>query len=106
MRRATRKDANHAEVIRAFERLGCSVIDVSGTPCGFDIVVGYAGQSRLVEIKDGTKPPSARKLTTNEAKIHGRWTGGMSIVTDLEDVMRVANTLRKWHATLCAAVVK
>lgn len=106
MRRASRKDANHGAVIAAFERMGCSVIDVSGTPCGFDILVGYGGLCIPVEIKDGTKPPSARKLTENEAKVHARWTGGKRIVLDMDGVAATANMLRRWHKALYESIYR
>ena len=102
MRRAAKKDANHAEIVKAFEKMGCSVIDVSATPCGLDILVGYGGLCMPVEIKDGSKPPSARKLTPNEAKIHARWTGGARLVKDFDDVVATVNTLRRWHQQITA----
>ena len=106
MRRAAKKDANHAEIVKAFEKMGCSVIDVSMAPVGFDILVGYGGLTfgvtMPVEIKDGTKPPSARKLTANEAKIHARWTGGARLVKDFDDVVATVNTLRRWHQQITA----
>lgn len=102
MRRAARKDANHGAIVQAFERLGCSVIDVSATPCGFDIIVGYGGLTMPVEIKDGTKPPSARKLTKNEKKVHDYWTGGARVVKDIDGVAETVNTLRRWRELICA----
>lgn len=103
-----RRDANHFEVIRMFERLGCTVIDVSQTPCGFDILVGYGGLTMPVEIKNpnaarGKK--QAKKLTDNEKRIHDRWTGGIRLVMTADDVAETANTLRKWHKTLLQHLV-
>lgn len=105
MRRAARRDANHRAVIAAFEALGCSVVDVAGTPCGFDIIVGYGGTCLPIEIKDGAKPASARRLTPNEAKVHGKWTGGTRLVKDLGDVELTVKVLRKraqilWNSAL------
>lgn len=101
-----RKDANHNAIAEAFERLGCSFVDLSGTPCGFDGAVGYGGMTILVEIKDGDKPPSARKLTTNEKKVHDRWTGGKRLVTNMDDVAATVNTLRRWHQAVVASALK
>lgn len=103
MRRAARKDANHNAVASEFERLGCSFIDLSGTPCGFDGAAGYGGLSIMVEIKDGEKPPSARKLTPNEEKVHARWTGGKRLVMNMDDVAATVKTLREWHAAIMDA---
>jgi hypothetical protein len=41
-----------------------------------DLLVGYQGATYLMEVKDGRKPPSARKLTEDEAAWHERWRGG------------------------------
>lgn len=103
MRRAARKDANHGEIARAFEAMGCSFIDVSATPCGFDGLVGYGGMTMPVEIKDGAKPPSRRRLTPNEERVHARWTGGKRLVMDLAGVEETVRTLRRWHAAVTAA---
>lgn len=104
--RARRVDANHAEIKRAFEALGCSFLDVSQTPCGFDGVAGLGGLCICVEIKDGNKPPSDRKLTDNEAKVHAAWKGGMRIVENLDHVVETVNTLRRWARVLATELVK
>jgi hypothetical protein len=91
--------------VRAFERLGCSVIDVAATPCGFDLLIGYGGLTMPVEVKDGAKPPSARKLTENEQRIHDRWTGGKRLVMDMDGVAETVATLRRWHASISKGVV-
>jgi hypothetical protein len=104
LRRAARRDRNHGEIVEAFGRLGCSVIDVASIPCGFDLLIGYGGLTIPVEVKDGLKPPSKRKLTKNEKKIHDRWTGGKRIVENVEQAAETANLLRRWHLAICAAV--
>ena len=97
---ARRVDSNHAEVVGWFEDLHCSVINVSRTPCGFDLVVGYGGLSICVEVKDGKKSPSRRKLSDTEKKVHDRWTGGARIVKDMQDVITTVQTLQLWARTL------
>lgn len=105
MRRASRKDSNHNEISDAFKALGCTFIDLSDTPCGFDGAVGYGGLSILVEIKDPKKPPSKRRLTPNEEKKHAYWTGGKRLIMTLEDVAETANTLRRWRDAIYRAPV-
>lgn len=40
----------------------------------------------MIEIKDGEKPPSARKLTEGEKKFQASWQGLYYIITSIEDV--------------------
>lgn len=101
MRRyANRKDENHGSVKAVFESLDCSVIDVSDAPCGFDLIVGYKTQAIAVEVKDGDKPPSARKLTLNENNAHNAWRGPKAIVKSQEEAIAVAKLLRSRHFSI------
>ena len=103
MRRARRVDANHAEIIAAFRKLGCSVLDMSGLGDGApDICVGFGGIQIMCELKDGTKPPSARKLTKAEEEFRLNWTGGYKIVESLEHVAETVTLLQHWHRKLRA----
>lgn len=71
MRRRARTDANHADIVQALRSVGWTVIDTSRMGEGFpDALAARAGQLRLVEIKDGSKPPSKRALTKDEAQLH------------------------------------
>jgi hypothetical protein len=62
-----RKDANHKAIVDALRRVGGHWIDTTGDPStGLDGIAVYRGVVHLCEIKDGSKPPSARKLTDRE----------------------------------------
>jgi hypothetical protein len=75
-------DANQAEIVDTFRQLGAKVAITSSAGDGFpDLVVqyrypyklarhGYGLTTHLVEIKDGNKPPSARKLSPKQIKFH------------------------------------
>lgn len=92
--RARRVDANHARIVKAFRQMGCSVHDTSRLGGGFpDLVIGKHGLNVLVEIKDGSKPPSARKLTDDEAQFHAAWKGRVATVLDVDDATLVHSTL-------------
>lgn len=95
MRVRARKDSNHVEVVKAFRDLGASVLDTAqlGNGAG-DIIVGLHNHNVLVEIKDGSKPPSARKLTTDEVKFHDKWNGWIEIVCSLDDVVSLVNRIK------------
>lgn len=71
MRRAARTDANHAAILAALRATGAYVVDCSHVGSGFpDALVFFRGQCIPVEVKDGAKPPSARKLTAQQMVFH------------------------------------
>ncbi len=70
MRRGFRKDANHSAIRKVFDSLGAAVLDTAQFGMSLDFIVGWRGQTFMVEVKDGMKCPSARKLTLDEIKLH------------------------------------
>ena len=92
--RTRRVDANHGQIAHAFSRLGFSVLDLSRVGCGCpDLLVAKQGHSVLVEIKDGMKSASRRKLTPAEQEFRLEWRGRLVTVTCLDDVMMIDKTL-------------
>jgi hypothetical protein len=86
--RPRRVDANQPEIVAAFRALGYSVAHTHMVGGGFvDVIVGKGGRSFLIEIKDGSKPPSARKLTKDEAEFHAEWRGGVYVIASTDDVL-------------------
>lgn len=82
MRYANRIDANQNRIVEALRKAGAYVRIISqgdGIP---DLLVAYKGYTILMEVKDGDKPPSARKLTEAEQKFFDEWTGGMLVVVN------------------------
>jgi len=61
-----KKDDNHNAVVDVFRRCGYNVIETYAIDCGFDFFAWAAGKVFVIEVKDGEKPPSQRKLTDNE----------------------------------------
>jgi hypothetical protein len=94
MRRAARRDDNEKQIIDALRRCGAYVkaINDDGT---FDLLVAYNNRTFLIEIKDGAKSPSARKLTDAEQKFHDEWPN---------DNLFIVNTVDEALALLIAAV--
>ena len=86
-----RTDRNHAEIINALRKIpNLSVFSTHEVGKGFpDIVIGYKGINYLIEIKDGNKPPSARKLTDSEVEFHLNWKGQIKIVNNLDEVLNL-----------------
>ena len=96
VRLAARTDRNHKEIVAAFRKFGCSVLDLSAVGKGCpDICVGKNRKSVLVEIKDGNKPPSGKELTKDEQKFHDEWQGSIFVVEDLSDVISLVKGMEK-----------
>lgn len=90
MRHRAKTDANHTEVVKALRAAGCSVISLAPLGCGIpDLAVGYRGRNWLLEVKDGSKPPSARKLTDDEAAFMAAWKGQYAVVESAEQAIEV-----------------
>ena len=89
MRRAARVDANHREIIATLRAAGCVVHDTSRQGGGFPDAIAASPRGRLVmlEIKDGDKPPSARKLTEAEAEFHRTWGDHVAVVCSPEEAL-------------------
>lgn len=86
MRRIARTDANQKPIVEGLREIGASVAITSQLGTGFpDIVVGYKGRNYLIEIKDGDKPPSQRKLTEDEVDFENKWRGQYAIAESLAD---------------------
>lgn len=86
--RAKKIDVNQPELVKQLRKCGFSVAVTSQLGNGFpDIVVGKHGKNLLVEIKDPDKPPSARKLTTDEQEFHQAWQGKIITALIVEDVV-------------------
>ena len=83
MRRAAKIDANHNEIVDALRSVGASVQSLASAGKGVpDLLVGHRHKTYLLEVKDGSKPPSARELTPDQAKWHSEWWGGPCIVVN------------------------
>ena len=90
MRRAARTDNNHAEVRTALRNAGATVEDLSGVGKGCpDLLVGWRGWNFLLEVKDGTKPPSHRALTADQKVWHATWGGQVDVVTSADEAVEV-----------------
>ncbi len=88
MRRAARTDRNQSEIVEALRKLGASVQPLHSVHDGVpDLLVGYQGRNFLIEVKDGTKPASARKLTPCQIQWHEGWLGQSAIVTSTEEAI-------------------
>lgn len=88
-RRAARKDDNHVEIVRTFRTLGFSVLDVAQLKNCCDIFVSKSGQTCAIEVKDGLKPPSARKLSEGEETFRDTWRGKWALIESVDDAIKL-----------------
>lgn len=100
--RIRKVDKNQPAIVKRFRDHGCTVCILSSVGNGIpDILIskvinrakGLYPWSALVEIKDGSKPPSARKLTPDEQAFHDKWQGEIYVISTLEEVDALINSL-------------
>jgi hypothetical protein len=96
MRRAAKVDANQEQVVQALRAAGATVQSLAGVGVGVpDLLVGHQGKTILLEVKDGRKVPSARRLTEDQLKWHGAWRGGpLAVVDGVDAALRVLGVLK------------
>jgi hypothetical protein len=99
MRHYARIDDNQKEIVKALRQVGCEVLSLApiGSGCP-DLLVGYRGHLHLMEVKDGSKPPSQRVLTPLEKIFHDRWTAvadwQIHVVYSMEDALVAIGAVR------------
>lgn len=95
VRRAAKVDANQDEIVNAFSSMGVSVIITSSAHDGFtDLVVGWGGITVLVEVKDGNKPPSKRKLTPDQEKLHASFLGAITVIENIDQAIELVKRIK------------
>jgi len=88
-RRAAKVDDNQSEIVALFRKLGWTVLIISQLKNCCDIIVSKSGRTVAIEIKDGAKPPSARKLSDGEIKFRDDWQGEYQLVICNDDVIAI-----------------
>jgi len=90
MRYAARVDANQTQIVSALRAAGATVQSLSAVGQGCpDLLVGYQGTNILMEIKDGKKSPSDRKLTSDQIVWHSEWNGVVFLVTSVNEALEL-----------------
>jgi hypothetical protein len=87
---ARRVDANHAQVVATLRAAGAWVWDTSRLGGGFPDLLVYhprAGGAFLVEVKDGRRPPSERRLTPAEERFARAYPGRLVVVCSPDDAL-------------------
>jgi hypothetical protein len=88
-RRAARVDDNQGDIVAALRKMGCSVLPLhtvgSGCP---DLLIGYDTINLLLEVKDGSKVPSAQSLTPAQEDFFRDWLGQAEVVNSPEQAVK------------------
>lgn len=88
---ARRTDANQKDVIEALTAVGWYCLDLSRAGHGApDILACRGGRMVAIEVKDGSKSPSARVLTPLEAEVHAHFAAHGCPVVVIESVEQAA----------------
>ena len=94
MRRAAKVDDNQAEIVAAVRKLGGYWLHLHTLKNCCDGLMLHSGRCWAIEIKDGNKVPSKRKLTPGEESFMFDWLGHggqWELVTCVDDIVRLIN---------------
>lgn len=90
MKKRPRLDANHAEIVSALRKMDVQVQSLAAIGGGCpDLLCSYRYYTFVVEIKDGRKAPSERKLTPAEWRWFDAWTGEYWVIESLDDCAQI-----------------
>ena len=83
-------DANQSDIVAEFRKAGATVQPLHSVGQGCpDLLVGWNGINLLVEVKDGSKPPSARELTGDQVKWHAAWRGQVAVIKSIDEALQL-----------------
>lgn len=96
MRRAARRDANHAPIVNTFRQMGCTVYETDRVGEGFpDAVVGLLGVSHLVEIKNPATHYGRGGLNKTQSAFAAEWRGSpVTVITSEDEAMAFVRNIR------------
>lgn len=88
-----RIDTNHKEIVKALRDAGASVVSLASMKHGCpDLLVGYEGETLLMEIKKDSKA----KYTPDQLDFIAKWKGGaVSRVDSVEAALRALGVIQK-----------
>jgi len=92
VRRASKVDANHAQIVDCFRKLGCSVLSLAAMGKGVpDLLVATKGITWLVEVKSGKSKENELQKEWAE-----NWQGARALVRDTQGVETVVKLMRSF----------
>lgn len=101
--RAAKIDANQPAVTAALRSAGCSVQPLHSVGQGVpDLLCAITGVVFLVEVKDGSKTPSAQKLTPDQVEWHKNWKAPVYIVNSTETAIDLVQKIKAEATCACS----
>jgi hypothetical protein len=92
MRFRPRTDANQKEIVAALRKAGANVMILAGQGGGVpDLLVQFRDVLYLLEVKDGSKKPSAQALTPDQKRSKAIWR--FSVVTNIPEAYQAIGIL-------------
>ena len=87
MRRAARRDENEKSIVEALRAVGATVYYLD-EPC--DLLVGYNGQTVLMELKNPKTGYGKKGFNENQKHFAENWKGGtFCLVDSIESALRM-----------------
>ena len=96
MRRAAKVDQNQDQVVSALRSAGAKVQSLAAVGKGVpDLLCQYQGTFYLIEVKDGRKQPSQRRLTDDQVKWHEEWKSAfLGVVESPDEALRFIGAIK------------
>lgn len=85
--RARKRDANEPEIIEILEYVGASVYPMDKP---LDLLVGFQGETELLEVKNGAQPPSWQRTTKDQQEFYDSWLGRLPKIVNSQTQALVA----------------
>lgn len=92
---SAKTDHNQDELAEAFRGLGWSVLLIHRIKNACDLMIAKQFHHGIVtvavEVKNGSLPPSGRKLSDGEIKFRDNWQGHWRLAESIDDVLAIHN---------------
>jgi len=93
MRRRAKVDDNHQQIVSGLRQASCRVLSLAAVGHGCpDLLVYYRHTLFLLEVKDGSKSASRRKLTSDQITFHQIWP--VTVVNNLDEALIAVGAIK------------
>lgn len=96
MKFTAKADANQPAIVKALRAAGASVQHLHSVGAGCpDLLCAINETNFLIEVKDGSKDPSAQKLKPTQVVWHAAWKAPVHIVNSVEAAIIVVEKYKQ-----------